>query len=121
MKFFAFEIFTSSSSIVVVCNTLYMSESSIWSILSEDWAAKIVIPFRIVMTNSVFKLVFKKVLRAVYCTSFSNSSNFTHFFRLQVHDIQMLYNLTLKSLSRIRLTATTNPKRQTIQKYQYWM
>ena len=43
-----------------------MSASSMWSILSEELAAKIVIPFRIVMTSSVFKLVFRKVFSAVY-------------------------------------------------------
>ena len=65
VKSFACEILTSESSMVVVCLIRYMSESSMWSILSEELAAKMVIPFRIVMTNSVFRLVFKKVLSAV--------------------------------------------------------
>ena len=65
VKSFAWEILTSESSIVVVYLIRYISESSMWSILSEELAAKMVIPFRIVMTSSVFRLVFKKVFSAV--------------------------------------------------------
>lgn len=121
MKFLAFEILTSVSSIVVVYKTRYMSESSMWSILSDDYAARIVIPFKIVMTSSVFKLVFKKVFSAVCWTNFSNSANFTCFFLLQVAAIQMLYNLTLKSLSLNLLIATRKPNRHIIQVYHSWM
>lgn len=38
-----------------------MSSSAMWSILSLELAANITMPFKIVMTSSVFRLVFKKV------------------------------------------------------------
>ena len=49
------------STIVVVCLMRYMSASSMWSMLSEELAARIRIPFRMVMTSSVLRLVFRKV------------------------------------------------------------
>ena len=80
-----------------------------------------VMPFNIVMTSSVFKLVFRKVFSAVCYTILSNSSNFTPFDNRQVRRMYMLNNLVLKSLSLIREIATRNPNRQTNQEYHLWM
>ena len=62
------EILIFSNSMVCVCLIWYKSLSSMWSILSEELAARIRIPFRIVMTSSVFRLVFRNVFRFVVYT-----------------------------------------------------
>ena len=46
---------------VCTCLILYMSWSSMWSILSDELAARMTIPFKIVMTSSVFRLVLRNV------------------------------------------------------------
>ena len=61
----AFEILIWSISMVADYFILSMSDSTKLSELSEDPAAMIVIPLRIVTTNSVLRLVVKNVFRFV--------------------------------------------------------
>ena len=82
-----------------------------WSILSEELAPRMRIPFRIVMTSSVLRDVFKKVFICDCSTSFSNLSNLIILSLRQVKWYQMFVSLALIILSLMRLMAISRPNR----------
>jgi hypothetical protein len=104
---FAFLIIIYSISILVVCFTISISPSVMLSVLSELPAAKIVIPFKMVTTNSVFRLVVRNVFRfASYTLILENG----FFLRHPQHKILLIFAATKRSLSLCK--AIKNPEKR---------
>ena len=85
---------------------LSMSDSIKLSVLSVEPAARIVIPFKIVTTNSVLRLVVKNVFRFVSYNSVLVIDDFTH--------LNMFESFCRSRRSLILETAIRKPPRRTI-------